>query len=132
MAIKPDEMASEIAKILSEYVGAVNVDVEKIAERVGRQTAKQARANARSAGFGGTGDYAKSIISNKLKYAKPTYHWRIIYAKAPHYRLTHLLEHGHATVNGGRTRAFPHWEEAEIQGVEQFEKELKEAIERES
>ena len=43
-----------------------------------------------------------------------------------------LLEHGHATVNGGRTRAFPHWEEAEIQGVEQFEKELKEAIERES
>lgn len=132
MAIKPDEMASEIVKILTEYAGAVNVDVEKISERIGKQTAKKVKENARSAGFGGTGDYVKSITSTRNKYTKPTYHGRVVYAKAPHYRLTHLLEYGHATVNGGRTRAFPHWEEAEIQGVEQFEKELKEAIERES
>lgn len=132
MAIKPEDMPGEIVKILTEYAGAVNVDVQKISERVGKETAKKVRENARSAGFGGSGDYVKSITSTKTKYTKATYHGRIIYAKDPHYRLTHLLEHGHATVNGGRTRAFPHWEEAEIQGVEQFEKELKEAIERES
>lgn len=127
--IKADQMAVEIVRIMTDYKGAIDVDVQKIAERVGKETAKKVRDNASSAGFGGTGKYVRSITSSTAKGHGAGYSGRVVYAKAPGYRLTHLLEHGHATVNGGRTRAFPHWESAEREGVAEFEKELREAIE---
>lgn len=37
------------------------------------------------------------------------------------FRLTHLLENGHATRDGGRTRAFPHWGDTEKLLEETFE-----------
>jgi hypothetical protein len=39
---------------------------------------------------------------------------------AKHYQLTHLLEKGHATRNGGRTRAFPHIIPEGEQAIEKF------------
>lgn len=129
-SIEVDRVAAEIVKTLQEYKNAVNVDVEKVADKIGKAAAKKVKANARTAGFRGTGDYIKAIGYKRLKGESALYHGRIVYAKAPHYRLTHLLEYGHATVNGGRTRAFPHWEEPEREAVDLFERELKGEIER--
>lgn len=128
-AIRPDRLADTIVQMMTEYRDAIDQDLEKISARVARQTKEKVKQNIGAAGIGGTGKYRQSIRSNKVESTLTASKSSLVYAASPYYRLTHLLEYGHATVNGGRTRAFPHWSEAEKQGVEQFEKELREAIE---
>lgn len=47
-----------------------------------------------------------------------------------HYRLTHLLEYGHATRNGTTTRAFRHIEPIDIYCVERIEKNIPKIIKK--
>lgn len=50
------------------------------------------------------------------------------YVKAPEYRLTHLLVHGHATRNGGRTRGNPFLRNALNKVLPEYEVKVKEAL----
>lgn len=70
-----------------------------------------------------SGKYKKSFYFKKL--AEGHNYVRFVVANK-RYRLTHLLERGHAKTNGGRTRAFPHWKPAE----DKLNKKMQELIER--
>lgn len=59
-----------------------------------------------------TGKYKKSFTLKKISRKQSGTYYRV-YAAGKQYRLTHLLEYGHATRNGGRTKAFPHWKDAQ-------------------
>jgi len=122
-----------INSILAEYKDAINADVREITKRVAKDTAKKVKAAAPKQ----TGAYKRSISSRDLdKSANRSK--SVVYSKDPHYRLTHLLEFGHAVVGkGGRTpaagkktfvEARPHWSEADRKAIADFEKQLKEAI----
>lgn len=50
------------------------------------------------------------------------------YVKAPDYRLTHLLVYGHATKDGGRTRANPFLRNAVDKVVPAYERKVQEAL----
>ena len=65
-----------------------------------------------------------SSVKNKNR-RNTTYVWHV---KAPDYRLTHLLVHGHATKNGGRTRPDPFLKNAVAEVLPRFEKDVEEAI----
>ena len=76
-----------------------------------------------------TGAYVASMTVKKTKTSSEgcEYTW---YAKE--YRLTHLLENGHAKVNGGRTRAFPHIRYGEQVANTFFEEQLRQILEASS
>jgi hypothetical protein len=50
------------------------------------------------------------------------------YVKAPHYRLTHLLVHGHAKPDGGRVKGDPFLENALNEVLPEYEKAVEEAL----
>jgi len=123
--IKIDQLAAEIAKELSKYSQEVVEKVNISSEKVGKAAVKQLRQTSPKK----TGKYAKSwTMSTEKEIGQP--HKRIIHAKAPHYRLTHLLEHGHAKVGGGRVEGKPHIRPAEEMVIQEFVREVEEAIER--
>lgn len=121
------EFESAVNSILQNYKDAINADVQAVTKQVSKEAAKNVQRNIDAAGIKGKGAYKESIKS-RLTEKGATYSKSVIYAEKPHYRLTHLLEFGHAKVNGGRTRAFPHWEKAEQKAIRDFEKALTEAI----
>lgn len=99
--IDPAKLSEVVASYLEEYGDQV---IEANNEAI-RAVAKDVTKDLKKAGdFGGTGAYRKALKA-EIKQTRISVS-ATIGAQAPHYRLTHLLEFGHATANGGRTKAF--------------------------
>jgi hypothetical protein len=120
-----DQLAAEIAKGLAEYSQDVVEKVNVSSEKIGKEAVKQLRQTSPKK----TGKYAKSwTMTTEKAIGQPDL--RTIHAKAPHYRLTHLLEHGHAKRGGGRVEGKPHIRPAEEMVIREFMAEVEEAIKR--
>ena len=121
--ISIDQLAAEIAKGLAEYSQEVVEKVNVSSEKVGKAAVKQLKQTSPKR----HGKYAKSwTMTTEKAIGQPDL--RIIHVKAPHYRLTHLLEKGHAKVNGGRVEGKPHIRPAEEMVIQDFTREVEEAI----
>lgn len=120
VTVKPDELVGAIDREFTEYVDMATKDVKKIVKKVADNTKNEISRNAPVK----TGRYKKSWTVTKTKDTSLTT-LMTVHSKT-RYRLTHLLENGHAKRGGGRTRAFPHIAPAEAKA----EKELMESVER--
>ena len=120
-----DQLAAEIAKGLADYSQDVVEKVDVSSEAVGKAAVKRLKETSPKR----YGKYAKSwTMTTEKAIGQPDL--RIIHAKAPHYRLTHLLEHGHAKRGGGRVEGKPHIRPAEEMVIQEFVAEVEEAIKR--
>jgi hypothetical protein len=124
-----DQLAAEIAKGLAEYSQDVVEKVNVSSEKVGKAAVKQLKKTSPRRPPPVGGKYAKSwAMKTEPEVGQP--HKRIVHVKAPHYRLAHLLEYGHAKVGGGRVEGRPHIRPAEEQVIKDFVSEVEEAIKR--
>ena len=122
-----DQLAAEIAKGLADYSQEVVEKVNVSSEKVGKAAVKQLKSTSPKK----SGKYAKSwAVKTEPEIGQP--HKRIVHVKAPHYRLTHLLEHGHAKAGGGRVEGKPHIRPAEEMVIQEFMAEVEEAIRRDT
>lgn len=117
---------TDVNKILEEYVDDIQeviTDSSNIVAEEGKNKLKNEKGTYQVR----TGRYNKGWKVKKVKGDR--YVSNTIY-NATEYRLTHLLENGHAKRNGGRTRAFKHIAPVDEYCVKTFEKEVENAIKK--
>ena len=108
-----DEMGNAIQKEFEEYIELTQDKVKTICKEVADDVKDEIQTHAPV----DTGKYKKSWKitedGKSSKGVKYTVH-------AGEYRLTHLLENGHAKRGGGRTRAFPHISKGESLAIKEL------------
>lgn len=96
-------------EVLNQYKGACDENADEAI----KYTAKEAVQELKNANPSGSGKYGSWKEYNKGWAVMQTKsdardHKNATVHNKDHYQLTHLLERGHAMVQGGRSRAFPH------------------------
>lgn len=106
--IKVADLAVKIDETLAAYHKGINDGIAFASEKAVKDLAKLTKATAP---VGARASFRKNITSGLVKKTRwaSTYAW---YVKGPDARLTHLLVKGHATKDGGRTKADPFLENA--------------------
>ena len=99
--IKVDQLADEMTKLIKEYTEDMSNKIEMLVDETADDVLDEVQILAPKK----TGEYAKTF--KKTKQGSIGKAKRIIW-NPKHYRRVHLLEFGHAKVNGGRVEAIPH------------------------
>ena len=114
----------DVKDILNEYSQDIQEGIDKEAQDIGKQAANELK-NTRGTYKIRTGKYNKGWKVNTKKgrgFINCTVH------NATDWQLTHLLENGHTTRNGGRTRAFVHIRPVEEKYVNQYQQDVERII----
>lgn len=123
-AIKPENLGDAISEQLTIYAAHVEQGVQEAAAESMDKLVKLTKATAP---VGKRGSFKRKITSSVVRGTRGLveYVWHV---KAPDYRLTHLLVHGHATKDGGRTKGNPFLSNAVAQVLPEYERKVEEVL----
>lgn len=124
--VKLNQLSKAIDDILETYSDEVINDTKEVVDEVTKEALRITKAHAPidDRNVDRKGKYKKSIKKITV-YESITEKRNIIHASNGEHRLTHLLELGHATVNGGRTKEHPHFKMGNDYVLQNYEKKLK-------
>lgn len=117
MSIKINELSRDLTKALREYTTDVVEEIDMSAAEVAKDTVDLLKTTSPLR----TGDYAKGWRVKKGKGS-------VVVHNATNYQLTHLIENGHATRNGGRVSGRVHIKPAEELAIKEFTKRAEKAV----
>lgn len=129
MRIDPDQFSKAVIGVLDDYGEDVVAEVRKAVDVTARELVKETRQTAPRKTIGGrpAGTYANHI-SSKVGRDTPYVYSKLWYVRSPEYRLTHLLNNGHALRQGGRWEGTGFLTKASKTHSANFEKRVKEGI----
>lgn len=123
---------------LDKYTNDIRNAIQESAERV----ATEGKTMLQLTTFPPSSQKSDAKESSRREWKKYAKRWSVenqggkfyarfvIFQNGKTYRLTHLLEKGHETRNGTRTRAFKHIEPVNEYVVNQFQKEVEKIIKK--
>lgn len=117
-----DELAEAIGKELGDYFDDITEDVKTAVEVTTRECVAEIKQRSPRR----TGAYRRSWTATEMFNRRGSIRFTVHNKK--HYRLTHLLEDGHAKKNGGRVEGTPHIAPAEQNAEKNLIKRIEEAI----
>lgn len=133
--IKAGEIGSALEHEMWLYGNEIQTGIEHATVDAMEKLVRKTRATAPT---GQRGSFRKHItadyrgLNRRGKPSKGQFRGRTFratwYVKAPDHRLTHLLVHGHATKDGGRTKADPFLQNALDEVLPEYEKAVEEVI----
>lgn len=128
-SIKIENLQNEVMKYLTDYVEDIEEGVKETTDSISKEAVKEVKQKSPRRQGTRKSPYWKGWT--KKKESKGRRYTTKIYNKT-NYQLTHLLENGHATRNGGRTKAQPHIKPVEEKYNKLYEEEIKKVITRRS
>lgn len=116
--VRIDDLADEVMKGLKDYASIAIDDLKAAIKNAGETVKDEIEKTAPKR----TGKYRKSWAVKKTSETSDSI--KVVVHSKTQYRLTHLLENGHAKRGGGRVAARPHIAPAEKKGEEQLIREV--------
>jgi hypothetical protein len=126
--IRAGELGSALQQELTVYGEEIQEGLRTVTEASMKKLVKKTKATAPKGKR--KGQFKKNITADYQELRKKSNRavratW---YVRAPDYRLTHLLVHGHETRDGGRTRANPFLQNALDEVLPEYERNIEEVL----
>jgi hypothetical protein len=128
--IKAEELESTLKQYLNEYQEEIGEDVKETTDNITKEAVKEIKKTSPRRKGTRKNPYYKGWTKQTGKQNKGKYTVKI--HNKTNYQLTHLLEFGHATRNGKRTKAIPHIRPLEEKYNKIYEEKLTTVIKRRS
>ena len=122
--LNPADLGQALEHALTIYSSEIIARVDAVGEKSMGKIVRLSKANAPT---GRRGKFKRFITMTAIKTTDGTTRF-VWHVKSPEYRLAHLLANGHATLNGGRTKADPFLKNAVDAVLPEYQAAVEEAI----